>query len=202
VGENLTGLSDIVTVTGHSTLNTSSSFTQSSNSVTVTSTDAPSTATTTKGVVGTEAGCATVRYSVDVKNTSSADEVLSLSALNDTAYGDLTKCSNTNCVNNSGANGSLQILGTTCGVANGIGTLAGTGNGAGALPASIATSGTYSCQFDAQFCSALDSGSCISNTDGVNATVAGDESETVTVSKTPTSVTVKECLTTTVTPNP
>jgi hypothetical protein len=141
-----------------------------------------------------------VRYNVDVHNTSGADEVLSLSALNDTPFGDLTKCTNTNCANSTGGNGTVQILGTTCGVANGLGTLAGTGNGSGALPASLAVSGTgshYQCQFDGQFCSALDTNSCISNTDSITATLAGDEQEAVTVTK--NSLTVKECLTTTVT---
>jgi len=197
VGENVAGLTDTVTVSGHSGTNTSSTFTQGSNSVTVTSTDAASTATTTKGVVATEAACATVRYSVDVHNTSGADEVLSLSALNDSAYGNLTACTNANCANNSGGNGSLQILGTTCGVTNGLGTLSGTGNGAGALPASVAVDGHYQCQFDAQFCSALDPNSCVSNVDSVTATLAGDESEAVTVTK--NTLTVKECLATTVT---
>ena len=107
-GENATVI-DTVSASGHSSLNTTSLFgPSSSNSVTVTSTDAPSTATTTKGVVGTEAACATVRYSVDVKNTSGADEVLSLSALNDSTYGDITKL---------GSATPPTVLGTTCGVA-------------------------------------------------------------------------------------
>src|SRR6185437_1647585 len=115
VGENLAGLTDIVSASGHSTVNTSSTFTNAqSNSVTVTSSDAPSTATTTKGFVATTAACATVRYSVDVKNTSGADEVLTLSALNDTAFGDITKV---------GTTGPPVVLGTTCGVAAGVGTL-------------------------------------------------------------------------------
>ena len=193
-------VTDTVTASGHSSLNATSLFgPTSSNSVNVTSTDAPSTATVTKGVTGTEAACATVRYSVDVKNTSTADETLSLSALSDSFYGDITKCTNASCANLSGAAGSAQILGTTCGVANGIGTLAGTA-GAGAFNQSIAPGGHYICAFDGQFCSALDNNSCISNTDKVAGTLTGDESEAVT--QTATTVTVKECLTSTVTVSP
>jgi len=189
-GENAT-VTDTVTASGHSSLNTSSTFgPSSSNSVTVTSTDAPSTATTTKGVVGTEAACATVRYSVDVKNTSSADEVLTLSALNDSTYGDITKL---------GTGTPPTVLGTTCGVATtstGLGTLSGSA-GAGAL-GTIAVGATYSCQFDAQFCSALDVNSCISETDSVSSTLASDEAG-VSVTATKNTLTVKECLTATVT---
>jgi hypothetical protein len=194
VGENVTGLTDIVSASGHSTLNTSSHFGPAqSNSVTVTSSDAPSTATTTKGFVGTEAGCATVRYSVDVKNTSTADEALSLSALTDTAYGDITKL---------GTGNPPKVLGTTCGVSTsslGLGTLNGVA-GAGALPTTIAVGGDYKCQFDGQFCSAVDVNTCISNVDSVSATLAGDESETVT--QTENTLTVKECFAATVTSQP
>jgi len=194
-GENA-GVTDTVSASGHSSLNTSSTFANTqSNPVTVTSSDAPSTAIVTKGVVGTEAACATVRYSVDVHNTSAADEVLTLSALNDSAYGDVTHCTNTGCTNTGGK----LILGTTCGVASGsagLGTLSGS-SGAGALSTTISIDGHYQCQFDAQFCSALDNNSCIQNTDKVTATLAGDESEAVT--ETGNTITVKECLTATVT---
>jgi len=184
VGENVAGLTDTVTASGHSGLNATSGFSQVSNSVTVTSTDAPSTATTTKGFAATEAACATVRYNVDVKNTSGADEALTLSALNDSSFGGLTSVHD-------------SVLGTTCGVASGAGTLAGAA-GAGTLPTTLTVGGSdYKCQFDAQFCSAVDGQTCISNTDKVTATLAGDESEAVTV--TANSLTVKECLTPTVT---
>jgi len=187
-GENATVI-DTVSASGHSSLNTTSLFgPSSSNSVTVTSTDAPSTATTTKGVVGTEAACATVRYSVDVKNTSGADEVLSLSALNDNTYGDITKL---------GGATPPTVLGTTCGQAGaGLGTLSGSA-GAGAL-GTIAVGATYSCQFDGQFCSAVDANTCISETDSVSSTLASDEAS-ASVTTTKNSVTVKECLTATVT---
>jgi uncharacterized repeat protein (TIGR01451 family) len=200
-GEN-GSVTDTVSASGHSSLNPSSTFTKTqSNSVNVTSTDAASTATVTKGVTATEAACATVRYGVDVKNTSGADETLSLSALSDSFYGDITKCTNANCANLSGAAGSAQVLGTTCGVASGIGTLVGTtGAGAFSPSATIAPGGHYICAFDGQFCSGLDNNSCISNTDKVTGTLTGDESEAVT--QTATTVTVKECSTQTVTVSP
>lgn len=197
VGENVTGLTDIVSASGHSTLNNTSKFGPTmSNSVTVKSEDAPSTATTTKGVVGTEAACATVRYSVEVHNSSAADEALTLSALNDSAFGNITQCTNAGCTNTGGT----LILGTTCGVATssvGLGSLSGSA-GAGVLPATLSVGGTdYKCQFDAQFCSALDVNSCITNMDKVTSTLASDEGEAVT--QTGNTITVKECLTATVT---
>lgn len=187
VGENVTGLLDTVTASGHSSINTNSTFTQGSNSVTVTSSDAPSTATTTKGFVGTEAGCATVRFSVDVHNSSGFDETLTLSSLTDTAYGDITKV---------GSGSPPVVLGTTCGVASGAGTLSGTA-GAGVLPATIAVGGDYNCQFDGQFCSAVDLNTCISQVDSVSGSLKGDEGETVT--QTENTLTVKECFTATIT---
>ena len=199
VGEDATVI-DIVTTAGHSTVSTGQTFSNStSNSVTVTSSDAPSTATTTKGVVGTEAACATVRYSVDVHNTSGADEVLTLSALNDAPYGDLTTCTHTNCANTSGANGTTQIIGTNCGLAAGIGTLNGvsvTGFQGGAF-GTIATGAHYTCAFDGQFCSALNAG-CISNQDKVTPTLTDDNSEGHTVTNVGNTLTVTECLTATV----
>jgi len=197
VGENITGQTDTVTVAGHSAVSTGQTFSKTSNSVTVTSSDAPSTATLTNDVVATTASCATVRYSVDVKNTSGADESIMLTALTDSAYGDLTKCTNASCANNSGASGSLQILGTTCGLASGIGTLAGNA-GSGVFPASLSVGGSdYKCQFDAQFCSALDNNSCISNLDTPGGSFTGDEAaDKITASA--NTLTVKECLQTTV----
>ena len=201
----LTTVTDIATVTGHADVDPAKLFgpTASNNatSVSVISTEVPSTATVLKGFVGTEAGCATVRYSVDVQNTSALDETESLSALNDSAYGDVTKCTNANCANTSGANGTLQVLGTTCGVTSGIGTLIGT-TGAGALSASLATGAHYTCQFDAQFCSALDSNSCISNIDKVTATLKGDEASDVAFNQGGNTLTVKECFGVTVTSAP
>jgi hypothetical protein len=154
-------------------------FSQDSNSVEVTVDEASSTATTTKSFAATKAGCATVRYGVDVHNTSGADESLSLTALTDDQV-DITTVSGT-------------ILGTTCGVANGTGTLSGTA-GAGTLSATIAVGGHYICQFDRQFCSALDVDGCISHTDTVTPTLS-DDGEGNAVSNTGGSLTVKECFT-------
>jgi hypothetical protein len=181
-----------VQVTGHGA--TAGTFAPTtSNSATVTSGEAPSTATITKSLVSTTAGCATVRYGVDVKNTSSADEVLSLSALSDSFYGVITA---------THGSGDGAVLGTTCGVANGVGTLAGTGNGAGTFPQTLAVNGSdYICQFDAQFCGTLSTinlpggGNCsgIHNVDSVTATMTGDEGEVV--SQNANTLTVDECFT-------
>jgi hypothetical protein len=94
--------------------------------------------------------CAIVRYKVKVENTDMV-ESLSLTALSDSPFGSITSVLG-------------NVLGTTCGVANGLGTLAGTGNGAGALPASIGVGGSYTCYFDAKFCTG-------SNTNTVTATL-------------------------------
>ena len=182
-----TTVTDTVNASGHG-VSAGTFGPASSNSVTVTSNEAPSSATVTKGFVGTEAACATVRYSVDVANTSAAgtDEAESLTALNDNAFGSITSVHD-------------SVLGTTCGVASGVGTLSGTA-GAGTLAASIAVGGHYQCQFDGQFCSALDINSCISHTNSVTGTITGDESEVV--SQSANTLTVKECLTATVTSSP
>ena len=191
VGENLAGLVDTVSASGHSSLNSSSTFTNTqSNSVTVTSSDAPSTATTTKGVDTIAAGCATVRYTVDVHNSSGNDEVLSLSAFSDSSFGSITSL-----------HGS--VLGTTCGqpAAGGLGTLSGSA-GAGALPASIATGGDYQCKFDGQICGDLttinlpnNGGTCLGlqHQNKVTPTLAGDESEAV--SQTGNTLTENVCFT-------
>lgn len=85
--------------------------------------------------------CATVRYQVDVQNTD-PNEALTLSALSDdTALGQ------TNDITTLHDN----VLGTTCGVAQGSGSLASQA-GAGALPASIASGAHYICQFDLYMC--------------------------------------------------
>jgi hypothetical protein len=158
-----------------------------SSSVTVAVGEADTTGTITKSLVSTTNNCATIRYGVDVKNTSLADEWVTLSALTDNKYGDITKFSG-------------KILGTTCGVASGLGTLSGTAGG-GAL-GRIDPGSDYKCEFDAQFCSSPGTvnlpggGTCtgISNTDTVMATLTGDEGETV--SLTPGTLTIEECYTT------
>ena len=195
-GENAI-VTDTVTASGHSAINASSTFTTlPSNSVTVTSSDAPSTATVTKGLDSTQAGCATVRYTVDVKNTSGADETLLLSGFNDDKYGSITSLHE-------------YVLGTTCGQPalnasnqpGGLGTLNAV-DGAGALSATIAVGGDYTCQFDAQFCGALGT---ITEPDGkttclglqhvntVTATLIGDEATDPVFSQTSNTFTVDEC---------
>jgi hypothetical protein len=188
-------VTDTVQVTGHGA--TAGTFgPTSSNSVQVRSGEAASTATITKSLVSTTAGCATVRYGVDVKNTSTADEALSLSALSDNGFGDITKYTGT---------GNASVLGTTCGVATtsaGLGTLSGS-SGAGTLQKTLAVGGSdYTCQFDAQFCGTLTTitlpagsspSTClgIQHTNTVTGTLTGDESETVTQSA--NTLTVDEC---------
>jgi hypothetical protein len=185
-------VTDTVSSSGHSSVLTSSTFsTPGSNSVTVTSSDAPSTATVTKGFDSTQAGCATVRYTVGVHNSSGSDEALSLSALNDDKYGSILSLHD-------------SVLGTTCGVDTsvaGLGTLSGS-SGAGLLPTTLPVGGSdYTCKFDAQFCSVGALGT-ITKPDGttclglhhvnkVTATLAGDEGEAV--SQTGNTFTVNEC---------
>jgi len=194
--ENLT-VKNMVSVTGHGASGGTSFGPQNSNPVTVTSTDAPSTATTTKTSVSTTKICATVRYGVDVKNTSGAEETLTLSALLDDGFGDITQWTGSTPTPNA------SVLGTTCGVASGaagLGSLSGS-TGGGTLSATIAVGGHYTCQFDATFCAApgpLIGTTCtpptgIQHKNTVTPTLTGDEGgETVT--DTIGSLTVTECV--------
>jgi hypothetical protein len=182
-------VNNIASVRGHGSSN--GTFGPSaSNQVTVVSNEAPTTGTITKTFVGNTAGCATVRYGVEVKNTSASgtDETLTLSALNDSAFGSITT------LHGSGNN---SVLGTTCNQAssgNGLGTLNQV-TGAGALPVTIpVNNGTYTCQFDAQICSGLDQNGCFTHSNTVSATLTGDEGATDVVSLTPGSLDLKECL--------
>jgi hypothetical protein len=194
------GITVTNTATGYVHGSSSGTSSGTSNSVSVTSGEAATTGTATKGVNSTTNACATVRYSADIKNTSATgtDETLSLTALADTAFGDLTTCAGS--TNGCTSNGNANVLGTTCGVANGIGTLHGT-TGTGALPATIGVGSTYSCLFDAQICGGLTNG-CFTHTNSLNPTVAGEgePNESVTVTNTPSSLNVKVCATTTVVP--
>jgi len=54
--------------------------------------------------------------------------------------------------------------------------------------------GTYTCQFDGQFCGGLDVNGCFSHTNTVSAGLTGDDGATDVVSLTPGSLTLKECL--------
>jgi hypothetical protein len=210
VGE-ATSVSDIVTTAGHSTVSGQGNQTFSnstSNSVTVHSEEAPSTATVTKGFVANTNVCVTVRYSVDVANTSGFDENLTLSGLQDDSFGDITKWT---------GNGNAAVLGTTCGVAAGsagLGSLSGVtvpndfSNG-GALPTTSsqlqagANSVDYKCQFDATFCgppttvNLPNNATCsgISHSNTVSASILSrDDSETGTCTSPVTGATVP-CLT-------
>lgn len=197
----------------------------SSNEVDVTSNEAATTGTITKSYVSTNNVCATVRYNVDVKNTSAGgtDETMTLSALSDNTFGDITKYTGSTPTPN------MLVLGTTCNVATsspGLGTLSGL-MGAGAFPYTLPVNGgDYTCQFDAQFCAApssitttagtcdIGSGTCttgktgscgkdadcditctgIQHSNQVSATLTGDEGVTDVVSLTPGALTVNECI--------
>jgi hypothetical protein len=117
------------------------------------------TATVAKSLVGLQ--CADVRYHVKVTNTDAA-EALSLTALTDLGFGDITTVHD-------------DVLGTTCGVASGIGTLTGQ-TGAGTLPAPVAVNGgLYECDFDAHFCGS-------SHQDTVNAALSDNDGNAITPS--------------------
>ncbi len=190
-----TGLTDTVTVNGVAQNGTTPLSGTANATVTITEADSTAADIKTSASAIPTSGCATVRYNVEVDNTSglTTDETETLSALNDTQYGDIT---------------TLQgnVLGTTCGVATGQGTLSGPG--AGALPATLAVSGPsakYTCQFDAKVCgntSALTNPPNATNCpagveiiDTVSGTLVGDESEAVT--QTPGKLTVDVCFSTT-----
>jgi hypothetical protein len=187
-----TTVDNIVAVSGHGE-STGSFGPTDSNEVTVVSGEATTTATLTKTLSSTTDACTTVRYQVDVKNTSAAgtDETVTLSSLTDDHFGDITKYTGT---------GNANVLGTTCGVDAGVGTLAGTA-GAGTLPHTpLALNAHYICQFDAEFCGPVTTitptanSSCtgISHTNHVTANLTGDEGEVV--SYTYTTLTVYQCL--------
>jgi len=183
-------INNIASVRGHGTQGGSTFGPSQSNQVTVVSNEAPTTGTITKQFVANKAACATVRYSVEVKNTSQSgtDEILNLSAFNDSAFGSITS---------THGSGNNAVLGTTCGVASnlpGLGTLSGS-SGAGGLPTTIPVNGgAYTCQFDGQFCSGLDANGCFQHDNTVSATLTGDEGAGDVVSLTPGSLTVKECI--------
>lgn len=120
-------------------------------------TDVAPTAMVTKAL--DQVNCVNVRYTVDVSNTSTV-ESLTLTALSDNAFGNLTQLQD-------------AVTGTTCGVDDAIGTLSGVGSGAGTLPATIGIGGTYSCQFDADFCGAT-------HTNRAAATVTDNDGNSIT----------------------
>lgn len=196
----LTSVTDTVTVKGHSSLAATATFgPTSSNTVTVTSEDAPSSASVGKTLVKPTAACVTVRLAADVHNGSGHDEVETLSALSDSVAGIIASTT---------ASKSANVLATTC-----------------TVPQTISPGADYTCTFDVQFCGSTGpveefgtgtctSGTCsagnvgaacttnaqcdstcpfgISQTDTVSGTIVGDESEAVT--QTDHSLTVDECL--------
>jgi hypothetical protein len=194
-GENLS-VTDTVSIMGHSDIATTTTFSGSSNTVTAHSSDAPSSASTTKGLAtGPINACVTLRYNVTVANTGAEDETLTLNqvgtygqagyatALNDSYFGDITQ--------DHGTGGAGSVTGTTCGVAGsaGQGTLSGS-PGAGAFPKTLAAGtgtpptsdgGSYTCQFDGVICGApsstavADCAEGLTNLDTVTANLTADE---------------------------
>ena len=191
-------LTDTVTVNGFGNTGTSSPPAVSATAqATVTIDEGPATAQVSKSLDDAHE-CATVRYQVEVDNSSDAstDESETLSVLNDNpGYGDVTKLGGTT---------AAKILGTTCGVATGapgLGTLSGS-TGAGTLPATISPGGSYTCEFDGQFCGGLGPVTgCADNLeqkDTINATLIDDDSEGHSVTgSTSDSLTVDVCFTAT-----
>lgn len=121
--------------------------------------------------------CATARYKIEVDNLSAAgtDETETLTALTDSSFGDITKLGSP-----IPPTTKPTVVGTTCGVANGIGTLTGTA-GAGTFSTTpIAVGGKYTCEFDGEFCGALGSGTiggcttAVENKDTVTASLTLD----------------------------
>jgi hypothetical protein len=173
-------------------------FTGSSSQVTVTSTEAPSTAVITKSLNSLQQACATARYNVNVHNSGSADENLMLTALSDSPFGNIVP------------NPSASIVATTC-----------------TVPQTLNVGGSdYSCTFDASFCDApktivTTAGTCgpassctagkvgsactqnsdcnvtctgIQHINTVNGTFTGDDPAGDSISITPGSLTVNVCL--------
>jgi hypothetical protein len=191
-GEN-GSVKNIVEVTYHSAVNNAAGPPADSNQVTVTSTDAPTTATTTLSPEAAAINaCVTVRYDVTLTNTSGHDETITLNssgtfgqsgfvpALNDAAFGDITHVHGT---------GDGSVVATTCNVFP-QGPIAVNG-------------GSYSCTFDGVICGtpAPIAGVCasgISKTDtGVTANLTGDDPapNADTISETITPVTTDICVT-------
>jgi hypothetical protein len=194
-------LKDTVTVNGFgNTGQLSPPAVSGSADATVTISEGPAKVSVSKSLDSGRA-CATVRYKVEVDNTSDAstDESETLSVLNDNpGFGDVTRWTGS-------SNPNPLVLGTTCGQdksGNGVGTLS-TVAGAGTLPATILPGGNYTCYFDGQFCAALGTVTGTSCTTGlvhhntINATVVGDDTnpaDTLTGS-TASSLTTDVCFT-------
>jgi hypothetical protein len=155
-------------------------------SATVTPVEATVTASVIKNAPTTVAACATVNYTVEVDNSSAFDETETLSGLSDNAYSNITAV---------GGN----VLGTNCNQTTFVGDGSPTAGYPGGAFSTIAASGSYKCSFEGTFCGALDLNGCISKSDTVTATLKGDEAADSTFAANSNQITVKECLTTTVT---
>ena len=146
---NVTGeprtVTDVVTVSG---LDANNKPVSGSDSAQAIISNVPPTATVVKSLV--DLACADVNYRVRVNNTDTA-ESLTLTALNDNGFGDITKVQG-------------NVLATTCGVA--------APNGPGTLPATIAANGSYECDFRAHFCGG-------SHTDTVTGTLNDNDGGTI-----------------------
>jgi hypothetical protein len=147
----------------------------------VTYTDVPQPPELSKTVTG--AACVVdVTYAVVVTNKS-AQDTLTLSSLTDNKYGSITQthAANASCTGSDPAGVCGQVVSTTCGQAA----------GAGILPATIATSGNYTCQFVGRITSCNTSLTDIvtggaTDDDGASYTPTGTATVTVTVGGLPT----------------
>ena len=194
LGTELSSVSDQVSASMHVTNSTGAvlakTTTPNSNQVKVFTTEAQTTTTTSKQYNSTIGACATVRYNVAVADSSIVEEAVTLSALSDNVYGNISGCTNAGCTNTGG----IVVLGTNCLLGAGVGTLSGThatlggNNVTTAGSVSIPGQSSYTCQFDGQFCSgntdpnsgnpiALTNG-CMTLSDTVTSTQAPDENLT------------------------
>jgi hypothetical protein len=178
-----------------------------SNTVTVTPTEAPSSATVTKGLGSPNltAGCATANFTVDVQNTSSTqfDETETLTALSDSVYGsiaptttDTTNVSNNTCFTSAsgvslapGAHYNCSFKGQFCGTLGSVAQF-GTGTCTNGF-CSRGQPGTTACTTNSQ-CDLTCLG--LSHINHINATINGDEGPTDIVTATTNTLTTNVCL--------
>jgi len=184
---------DTITAFGHGDLATTKEVSGTSDTVSVYSEDAPSTAKTTPTPTSTTNICVTERFTAVVQNTSAADETIFLHGLSDNTT-DLT----------TGVSAAGPVVGTTCGQAVGgfgLGTLsttAVTASNGGVFPSPAGVSlaagvgtpptngGTYTCLFDVLFCGApnpaaeeFGTGTCSTGNTGVAGTCTAGQPGTV-----------------------
>jgi hypothetical protein len=186
-------------------------------SATVTPTEATAAASVIKSFVHNEAACVTVRYGVEVDNTSNNAFTGVCGAAGKCTAGKIgASCSTAaDCNFTVEENETLSalsdsayadlttlhgsVLGTNCNQASWTAVAADTsaaGTGGG-LFGSIAPGSNYTCQFDAQFCGSLASNNCFSQSDTVTATLVGDEATDGTFAAASNQISVQECVTAT-----